>query len=187
MEYEARQAVYLPVEDYLQLELYLGETRPGVKVETVAAELLRRWLASETGRHSLRVNGPALRGFQWKTLFLPEGTMLRTTYGETAEFAKVSGDRIVSDDGATMTPSLFANRHGKGRNAWRFIWLRFPGDDGWIRADDCRAREARVRLKQSHGMADQSKTVRNAHAAQSISVRDSREKGDSDLTFGAQC
>jgi hypothetical protein len=61
------------------------------------------------------------------------------THGETVEFAKVSGDRIVSDKGATSTPAIFANRRAKGCNAWHLIWLRFPGDKAWIRADDCRA------------------------------------------------
>lgn len=32
MEYEAKQPVYLPVQDFLQLELHLAETRPGAKV-----------------------------------------------------------------------------------------------------------------------------------------------------------
>ncbi|GGY41305.1 hypothetical protein [Pseudoduganella albidiflava] len=159
MEYEAKQPVYLPVQDFLQLELHLAETRPGAKVDAFLAELVRRWLATETIRQSLRENGPALRGFQWKTLFLPEGTILRTTYGQTAGFAKVGGDHIVSDDGATLTPSQFANRHARGRNAWRFIWLRFPGDDGWVRADNCRAREADLLLKRSNATASRSKTI----------------------------
>jgi hypothetical protein len=50
----------------------------------------------------------------------------------------VVGDRIRADDGEYLTPSLFANRHTTGRNAWRFVWLRFPGDDYWVRAGNCR-------------------------------------------------
>jgi hypothetical protein len=81
-----------------------------------------------------------MRGFQWKNVFLPEGTRLRTSYQQAIEFAKVVGDRILFDDGESLTPSLFANRHAKGRNAWRLVWLRFPGDDYWVRAIDCRMR-----------------------------------------------
>jgi len=66
-----------------------------------------------------------------------------------SEFAKVLGDRIVSDDGIPLTPSTFANRRANGRNAWRFVWLRFPGDEYWIRAADCRARTDELRLGQS--------------------------------------
>lgn len=159
MEYEPQRPVYLPVVDLLQLELHLGVTRPGMKLEAFLMELVRSWMANESDSKEPRIDGPALRGFQWKTLFLPDGTILRTTHGETAEFAKVSGEHIVSEDGTKWTPSLFANRRTKGRNAWRFIWLRFPGDEAWIRADDCRARHDGRSLKQSKDLSQQSKTV----------------------------
>ena len=142
MEYEAKQAVYLPVADYLQLDLYLMETRPGIKPDAFVTDLVNRWLAVEMERSALRERGQAKRGFQWKNVFLPEGTNLRTSYRDTIEFAKVIGDKIVSDDGANLTPSQFANRHANGRNAWRFLWLRFPGNDYWIRANAYRMRDA---------------------------------------------
>jgi hypothetical protein len=140
MGYVPTQAVHLPVVEFLELEFYLIDHRPGVKPGEFVTELVKRWLAVENERLALRRDGPALRGFQWKNLFLPEGTNLRTTYGETVEFAKVHGDRILSDDGAALTPSQFVNRQAKGRNAWRFVWLRFPGNERWVRADDCRQR-----------------------------------------------
>ncbi len=140
MTYEAKQAVYLPVADFLSLESHLIDTRPGVKPDVFVTELVKRWLAGEMKRRAPRENGGLTRGFQWKNVFLPDGTCLRTSYHHTTEFAKVVGDRILSDDGQSLTPSLFANRHAQGRNAWRFIWLRFPGDDYWIRAANCRAR-----------------------------------------------
>ena len=140
MEYVATQPVNLLLAEFLELEFYLIDHRPGVKPEAFVAELVKRWLAVENERLALRRDGPALRGFQWKNLFLPDGTHLRTAYGEEVDFARVCGDRIRSDDGAAVTPSQFANRRAKGRNAWRFIWLRFPGNERWVRADDCRAR-----------------------------------------------
>ena len=73
-------------------------------------------------------------------MFLPDGTRLRTSYRHVTEFAKVVGDHIFSNDGTRLTPSLLANRHARGRNAWRFVWLRFPGHDDWCRAADCRTR-----------------------------------------------
>ena len=129
MEYEAKQAVYFPVVDFLELELHLLETLPSVKPDAFINDLVKRWLAKDIERGVLRKNGPALQGFQWKTLFLPDGTLLRTSHCDKVEFAKVSGNHIVSEDGMTLTPSLFANRHAKGRNAWRFVWLRFPGEE----------------------------------------------------------
>jgi hypothetical protein len=141
MDYQPKQVVYLPYSDFLDLDLYLTQTRPGVTPEAFLTELLRRWLAVEKERISLRSRSDRVaRGFQWKNVFLPDGTCLRTTYSDQTEFAKVIGEHIVSDEGEVMTPSLFANRCAKGRNAWRFVWLRFPGNDYWIRADDCRAR-----------------------------------------------
>jgi hypothetical protein len=101
---------------------------------------------------AIRKNGRALRGFQWKNVFLPDGTHLRTSYLDSIEFAKVVGDRIRSDDGEYLTPSLFVNRHTTGRNAWRFVWLRFPGDDYWIRADNCRTSAAKK--LQRHAISD---------------------------------
>lgn len=140
MEYEAKQSLNLPVLDYLKLELHLMETRPDVRPEAFVTDLVQRWLALDAERLALRKNGPPMRGFQWKNLFLPNGTRLRTTYCHATEFAKVVGDHIVSEDGSRLTPSRFANRHAKGRNAWRFVWLRFPGEDDWSRAADCRSR-----------------------------------------------
>ena len=142
MEYEAKQAVHLSALDYLELELELQllETRPGVKPDALVAELVKSWLATETSRHHSHAQGPEMRGFQWKTVFLPHGTCLRTGYGDAVEFARVVGNRIVADDGYSLTPSAFANRRAKGRNAWRFVWVRFPDDNAWIRADDCRSR-----------------------------------------------
>ncbi|MYN05243.1 hypothetical protein GTP41_24410 [Pseudoduganella sp. DS3] len=142
MDYDAKQAVYLPVTDYLKLDLYLMDARPGVKLDAFVTDLVNRWLAMEMERMALRERGHAMRGFQWKNVFLPEGTALRTSYCGTTEFAKVIGDKIVSDDGAHLTPSRFANRHAKGRNAWRFLWLRFPGNDFWIRACNYRMRDS---------------------------------------------
>ena len=140
MAYESKQTIHLPLEDLLNLEFHLMETRPDVALDAFVTGLVRRWLAIDKERLALRKNGRALRGFQWKNIFLPDGTQLRTSYKHASDFAKVIGDHIVSDDGRRLTPSRFANRPTTGRNAWRFVWLRFPGDDYWSRAVDCRTR-----------------------------------------------
>ena len=148
MKYEAKQAVYLPLTDFLNLEFFLMDTRPGVKPGEFVAELVKRWLATETARLALR-NGHAVRGFQWKNVFLPEGTALRNSHRDTVDFAKVVGNRIVTDDGTRLTPSTFANRHTNGRNAWRFVWVRFPGKESWIRADNYRQHSNDLAERQS--------------------------------------
>lgn len=159
MTYEAKRPVYISATDYLELELHLMDTRPGVQPDAIVGELVKRWLTVELERLALYKNGYSKRGFQWKTTFLPEGTSLRTSYLDTVEFAKVVANRLVTDEGEAVTPSQFANRHAKGRNAWRFVWVRFPGDDHWIRADNCRARSDAWVRNRSKKIAGESKPV----------------------------
>jgi hypothetical protein len=148
MGYQPMQAVGIHYADFLALEFLLMDTRPGVKPDAFVADLVKRWVATERERIELRQNGPSVRGVQWKTLFLPEGTRLRTTFRGTVEFAKIASNRIVTDDGAVATPSQFANRHAQGRNAWRFIWLRFPGEECWVNAHACRIHQEEERASQ---------------------------------------
>jgi hypothetical protein len=84
-------------------------------------------------------SGPtANRGYQWKQLFLPHGTELRTIYGGRSIYARVEDEQIISADGPT-TPSRLANSQGCGtRNAWKTIWLRLPGSTRWQRAAESR-------------------------------------------------
>lgn len=134
MSTEPSYPVHLPIAEALRLKFHLRDTQPGVDPDAFVVELVQHWLDMHDERTVLKAEGPAIHGFQWKNLFLPEGTQLRTSYHQKAEFAKVIGDFIVSDDGVSLTPSQFANRRTTGRNAWRFIWLRFPGNASWGRA-----------------------------------------------------
>lgn len=149
MTYEAKQPIYLPWGDFLDLEFHLMDTKAGITPEAFVMKLVQRWLAVEKERLALLRSGAATRGFQWKNIFLPDGTRLRTSHRDSVEFAKVAGEHIVAEDGTTLTPSIFANRHAKGRNAWRFVWLRFPGDDYWIRADQYRSRFESLQIKRA--------------------------------------
>ena len=62
MTYDAKQAVYLPVADFLNLEFHLMDTRPGVKPDIFVTELVKRWLAGEMKRQAPRENGGLTRG-----------------------------------------------------------------------------------------------------------------------------
>jgi hypothetical protein len=88
---------------------------------------------------------PSEAGYQWKQVFLPEGTRLRASFGKQPYYATVEGAQIKYGEHA-VSPSCFANLHGSGnRNAWKAIWLRFPGSDEWLLADVCRsARKAAI-------------------------------------------
>jgi hypothetical protein len=84
-------------------------------------------------------------GYQWKEVFLPEGTKMRAGFGREYYFAVVEGEEIKYGD-RVISPSCFANLRGSGnRNAWKTIWLRFPDSDAWLLADVCRsARKAAI-------------------------------------------
>jgi hypothetical protein len=139
MTYQAMQEIYLPLRLYLDIEMYLMETRSHVKTQDYVVDHLKRWLELEQERLAIKTHGHALTGFQWKSVFLPDGTNLRTEHLERIEFAKVVGHHIKSGN-HLVSPSQFANQGGGGRNAWRCVWLRFPGEGQWERAADCRAR-----------------------------------------------
>lgn len=78
-------------------------------------------------------------GYQWKEVFLPEGSTLRASFGKKPYFATVRGAEIKYGE-HPVSPSCFANLYGSGnRNAWKAIWLRLPGSDAWLLADVYRA------------------------------------------------
>lgn len=78
-------------------------------------------------------------GYQWKGVFLPQGTKLRANFDKKPYFAVVQGAQIKYGE-HTVSPSCFANLYGSGnRNAWKVIWLRLPDSDTWLLADVYRA------------------------------------------------
>jgi len=83
------------------------------------------------------IGGDLGKGYQWKQLFLPNGTELRSIYCGRSTYAVVDHEQILCD-GVPTTPSRLSNRHGCGtRSAWKTIWLRFPDSRRWQRADRC--------------------------------------------------
>jgi hypothetical protein len=119
-------------------------SRPHIQTDPSAAAQLLASLpdasASGPGLAPESRSGPAAsRGYQWKQLFLPNGTELRAIYGGLSTYAIVEDEQIISDCGPT-TPSRLANRKGCGtRNAWQTIWLRLPGSARWRRAAEYRS------------------------------------------------
>lgn len=99
------------------------------------------WLAEQV---KLQIGGdPAsVRGYQWKSVFLPDGTLLRTnSYGED-RYARVCGPKIICE-GRVVSPSRFANWSHRGtRNAWNDIYLRRPQDKFYMLASRLRAQLA---------------------------------------------
>ena len=110
----------------------------------IAAEAIDDWMR----RHkpdAISIN--VAKGYQWKSQFLPDGTLLRTVFGGKNYHCLVEGDRILYS-GKAVSPSGFVNAVGGiRRNAWRSIWILFPDSKDWKLADTLRtrARPRRVR------------------------------------------
>lgn len=112
--------------DAHQAELCAGE---------LAAIAIEEWLARAEG-----ASGPSirLRGYQWKTVFLPEGTQLRAWNRTCFAYAEVIGDNIVYLDEAVSPHEFICRCKGISRSAWAEVALLFPGANHWKRADDHR-------------------------------------------------
>lgn len=86
---------------------------------------------------------PAHGGYQWKRLFLPDGTVLRTVFSGTNYHCVVEGGRIAFD-GKDVLPSRFVNAAGgMRRKAWLCTWILFPDTKQWQLADALRTRRPR--------------------------------------------
>jgi len=113
-------------------------------LEPFVTEAIRKYVQAPSPSLA-QLNSAPDAGYQWKQVFLPDGTRLRTCFAGRRYFAQVEGDEIKCE-GQTVTPSRFANQQGSGnRNAWKAIWIRFPESLEWIPAEVCRlARKALV-------------------------------------------
>ena len=96
-------------------------------VSAVINDAIELWMREQS---KLNMNGdPAsIRGYQWKSLFLPEGTQLRSwSYGEH-NYALVVGDQILHN-GKSVSPNQFAQSFARStRNAWTDLYVRRPED-----------------------------------------------------------
>lgn len=134
-----------------------------LKLEPFICDAIRDYIKSAPEPASAAQQQPAPpsdAGYQWKEVFLPEGTRLRASFGHKAYFAVVDGSEIKYGE-HPISPSCFANLHGSGnRNAWKAIWMRLPGSDGWLLADVCRSARkaaiARLVRGDSHGASEPS-------------------------------
>ena len=121
-------------------------------MEPFVAEALRNYMKPAPAVEE-QATLPSDSGYQWKEVFLPEGTRLRASFDRKQYFAVVTGAEIKYGEHA-ISPSCFANLYGSGnRNAWKAVWLRLPGSTEWLLADVCRAarKAAITRLMEGRG------------------------------------
>jgi len=155
--------IYLPAELLEALAEKTGEFWSSPKNETFVIEAVRSLLKPAPAAPATQPAAQPDNGYQWKQVFLPEGTKLRASFGRQSYFAMVEGEQIKYGKHA-ISPSCLANLFGSGnRNAWKAVWLRFPGSDEWLLAETCRsARHAAIVRMLGD---DQRETPQRSHAA----------------------
>lgn len=132
MENEAL-SVKVPAKVYLDLVFQLRKNGDLRAPDEVVALAIRHWLSSRCGR-------PWGLGYQWRDLFLPDGTDLRMRYRGAWHYAKVQGDQLLYVGEPVLSPREWALLvTGTVRNPWRDVWIRKSVSDAWSRAADCRA------------------------------------------------
>lgn len=136
--------IYLPSDLLQALGDHTGHFWSDPAMEDIVCDAVRAWMkpAPAAGQQPATVSEA---GYQWKEVFLPEGTKLRACFGSQPWFAVVEGAEIRHGEHA-ISPSRFANLLGSGnRNAWKAVWLRLPGSEEWLLADVFRsARKAAI-------------------------------------------
>lgn len=132
--------VPIPYEVFMELSDYINTMRSRESIGDLAGVAIRYWLAEEQRKQEspLAVQPSLVSGYQWKRLFLPDGTLARTIFKGRPRVAQVANGQLLFDS-APISPNEFANSPGGApRNAWKSIWLLFPGEREWRLADDVR-------------------------------------------------
>lgn len=126
----ARMSVAISLGTLRELLEYQAEQRSEIDPADLADLAIREWLVRQ--RDPSKRLGP--NGYQWKTVFLPEGARLRISSQHCAHFATIVGDELIYED-TSMSPNQFARASlGTVRNAWEAIFVQLPGERDWKRA-----------------------------------------------------
>jgi hypothetical protein len=120
-------SVQLPTDTLLRLVERLKNRGGSQDLSEAITGAVESWLDG-CSDSSHAQDGFGARGYQWKSLFLPEGTILRSwSYGEH-NYARVEGDEIIHE-GKSVSPNQFARSFARTtRNAWFDLSVRRPGE-----------------------------------------------------------
>ena len=80
------------------------------------------------------------KGVHWESLFLPDGTAVKTKHLGQTHTATINGNDIVWDGKIypSMSQLAKAMRGNTSNNAWKVLDVKRPGDAGWQLADRLR-------------------------------------------------
>ena len=170
----------IPISHKVDIGLNLASMihKLGLEPWEIVEEAVHDWLAkNEPGAIPM----PTVAGVQWKKLFLPNGTVLRTVFGGKNFHCRVE-DEALRYEGKPTSPSSFANLVGGiRRNAWKVIWVLFPETQTWQLADDLRParprRPTRSRVQANRPAHDESRRQATSPTRPEVSTR-CRRRGE---------
>lgn len=100
----------------------------------MAGVAIQEWLAAQAQLASTGSGQVIVNGYQWKSVFLPDGTVLRTVFKGVTYHAAVERGSILFH-GQAVSPSGFLNSVGGSvRNAWTSITVAVSTAE---RLEDC--------------------------------------------------
>jgi hypothetical protein len=135
----------LPVTLEIHQQLLCASVNSAFKHEAweIGAIAIREWM-TRNNPESFAMQETC--GYQWKHLFLPNGTLLRTIFNGKNFHCLVEKDHI-RYNGQEISPSGFVNTvGGVRRNAWKVIWILFPNCSVWKSAGTLRTRKTSRRF-----------------------------------------
>lgn len=136
----------VPFATYVVLRQFLVKHGVTQELHQVVDQAISDWMSSlEAARRE--VTSSTLSGYQWKHLFLPDGTKLRTVRNGSHHVAHVV-DCKVQYEGKSCTPAQFVNEiHGSCRNAWKTLWILRPKEAEWKLANEYRGIQPAIRAR----------------------------------------
>jgi hypothetical protein len=192
---EFREALEVPPATLLAVSEHLRKVGSNLSVDQAATIAIEEWLLANR-QPAPRCQPDPLRGYQWKEVFLPDGTDLRMSYDCETYYARVMGDQLMYQ-GRRVSPRFFTQLVAPGvRNAWRDLWVRLPGTRAWKRASALRKELEKSATPQSPAdtinaaaacMSDALKTAltlveqSNAQAVRKFERRLERHRRESDV------
>lgn len=175
--------IQITLEDWRKLLDAEADSGYKLKAWDIGSQAVHDWLARNSPQTLSR---PHTTGYQWKELFLPKGTLLRTVFGGKHHHCIVEDDGL-RFNGQPTSPSRFANAvGGVRRNAWRVVWVLLPNTTEWKLADTLRTKRRTAQRSKSRPVAGQGNGVAPAPARRAGDElrRDARERSEAGVGQG---